>query len=283
MGWLRRLRDTVASSRMEHSLDEELRFHIEERTNEYVRDGMTPETAKREALRRFGNVPLAMDRVRDADRVRWLEDLAKDVRYAIRMLRKNPGFASVAILTLTLGIGANAAIFSIVNAVLVRPLPFADPERLVRVYGANPQTPGAFIGLSPASFRVLAEKRTNPSRRARRVSDDGRRLRVRGWRPRNPGLRSARDGRFLHGLRGSRVHGRSVRGRRRCAGCRSQGGRELCVLAERASPRPARHRPDLTGSMAAMCRSSVSCRPASGSHAGDFASILDFCAWTMAL
>ncbi|HEX3646405.1 MAG TPA: ABC transporter permease [Vicinamibacterales bacterium] len=141
MGWVRRLQATFSGTG--DDFDQERRFHIDERTDEYVRRGMGREEARRVALERFGNSSLAMERTEDADMFRWLHDLGRDTRYALRMLRRSPGFSLLAIVCLTLGIGANAAVFSWIEGILLRPYPLvADQDRLFAVTGTNRGAPG---------------------------------------------------------------------------------------------------------------------------------------------
>jgi macrolide transport system ATP-binding/permease protein len=141
MGWVRRLRATF--SRGESDFDEECRFHIEERTDEYVRNGMSQNEARRTALKRFGNATLTKEQTQDVDLFRGIHDLGRDARYACRLLRRSPGFSLLAILCLTLGIGATAAVFSWIEGILLRPYPLvADQDRLFAVTGSNRGAPG---------------------------------------------------------------------------------------------------------------------------------------------
>jgi predicted permease len=131
MGWIRRLGATFRPSNATDAFDEEVRFHIEQRIEAYVRDGMSPEAARREAHRQFGSVTHARERTRDANTLPWIGDGMQDLRYAARQLRRNPGFALTAILTLAIGIGAITALFSVVNELLLAPLPVSSPRDLV--------------------------------------------------------------------------------------------------------------------------------------------------------
>ena len=119
---------------IDRDLDDELQFHLPMVEQKLAEHGMPPEEARHAALREFGNAALA----KEANRRMWtfplLETVWQDIRYGVRQLRCNPGFSTVAVLTLALDIGANAAIFSVVNAVLFRPLPYPDAGRIVDIF-----------------------------------------------------------------------------------------------------------------------------------------------------
>src|SRR5499426_2494337 len=134
-----RLRSLFRRNQVEQELDEELRYHIERQIEEHIAKGMTPEEARYTALRAMGGVEQRKEECRDMRRVRPIENLIQDLRYGIRTLRRSPGFTAVTVLTLALGIGANTAIFSMFEGVVLAPLPYKDAERLVVVFQTNPR------------------------------------------------------------------------------------------------------------------------------------------------
>jgi len=133
MAWYHRLRNLTRGDALSRDLDREMEFHIAERADELMAQGMTERDARREARRRFGHVQTQKEAARDADVVVWLESLAADVRYALRALRHSPAFTFVAVLSIALGVGANTAIFSLINAVMLKSLPVPHAEELVSV------------------------------------------------------------------------------------------------------------------------------------------------------
>ena len=152
-----RLTSLFRRERLEHDLDRELQFHIDMLTEQHVRAGLSADQARRAALSTFGGVERVKDDVRDTWLSRLVETLGQDVRYGLRSLRRNPGFALVVIATMALGIGANTAIFSVVNGVLLRPLPYAHGERLVVL---RQQQPLADVDDTYFSVREIEDYRT---------------------------------------------------------------------------------------------------------------------------
>ena len=152
----RLMRAIVPSGRAETEMDREIRFHIECETEKNLRRGMSESDARRSALISFGGVEQFKEECRDANRPRWIESFGQDMRYAVRILRKDPGFTLVALLTLALGIGVNTAIFSVIYGVLIRPLPFKDGDRMIVV---KQRAPIAGLENVPFSVKEIADYR----------------------------------------------------------------------------------------------------------------------------
>src|SRR5438874_2359633 len=148
-GRMKRFLAIFRKRRLDRELDEELQFHLDAEIEQNLHRGMTSDRACQEAHRSFGGVEQVKEAYRDRRGIPMLETLLQDLRYSMRVLRKSPAFPTVAILTLAVGIGATSAIFSVVNAVLLKPLPFHGADRLVLVRQQIPK-------LGPQPMRVAA-------------------------------------------------------------------------------------------------------------------------------
>src|SRR5262245_1610667 len=164
MFWLKliytRLYGLLHKNRIEQEMEDELRFHLRMRARENIERGMRPDEAEREARRRFGNVGHIKDLGRDIKGGGFMESLLQDLRFGVRMLRKNPGFTTVAVLTLALGIGANTAMFSAADAVLIRPLPYFDAGNLVMIWDDARRTDTSKFYSTPAEWHEWRRQNT---------------------------------------------------------------------------------------------------------------------------
>jgi len=147
-----RIRAVFDRNALNQELDEEVRFHVEQETRANIARGMKPEDAARQARMDFGGEQSVKEEYRAVRGDSFVESALQDARFGLRMLRRSPGFAIVAAITLALGLGANTAMFSVIDAVLLRPLPFADPDRLVYILDQNPSKGFFRFTASPPNF-----------------------------------------------------------------------------------------------------------------------------------
>jgi putative ABC transport system permease protein len=160
MSLLSRLANVFRPSGVDRALDEEIAFHIESRVEELIEHGVPRAAAEAMARRQFGNRLRVREASRDVKVLLWLDELMRDLRHGLRALRRAPTVTAIAIATLAIGIGANTAVFSVVNAVLLRPLPFKDGRRLVSVWSTDPRNPAATWVSFPDFIDIRAQSRS---------------------------------------------------------------------------------------------------------------------------
>ena len=157
---LHRLRSLFRKSDQDASLENEIQIHFEQLVHEGIASGLSDSEARAEARRQFGPLEITKEHCRDQRRMNQIDSLRRDLRYALRMIRVKPGFSVPVLLSLAMGIGGNIAIFSIVNAVLIRPLPYANPEQLVGVANSASFS-GKAIPVWPLSLEMYAAFEAN--------------------------------------------------------------------------------------------------------------------------
>jgi hypothetical protein len=164
MRWVHRLmsgiRAILRRRRVERQLDAELQFHLDQQIEENLAAGMTADDAQAAARRSIGSLVLVRERCRESLGVRLLDELWQDVRYAVRTLRRSPGFSAAAIVSMALGSGVNTTLYSVVDGVLLKPLPYRHAERLVRLSEYRPGGRSAVIDPMLSNFTFEAWRRT---------------------------------------------------------------------------------------------------------------------------
>jgi predicted permease len=158
MSLFARIKGMFRRDRLDRDLDEELRSHVEMRAADNISSGMAPDEARYDAQRRFGNTTLVKEDAREMDIIGWLDTAARDLRYAVRMLRRSPGFTAVAVLTLALGIGSTTAIFSVLDGVVLKPLSYPHPEQLVSVEVTPLALDPSLRGMAPEDYFVFRDQ-----------------------------------------------------------------------------------------------------------------------------
>jgi putative ABC transport system permease protein len=150
-----RLRFVAARRRLDDEAREEFNAHLELLEERYLRSGMTPDAARLAARRQLGNITLVREEIYQTNGIRWVDGVSQDVRYALRQARHSLGFSAVVVATLALGIGGTTAVFSVMHAVMLAPLPYAQPDQIVRIYQQEPGKPDTRRAVSAPQFRMV--------------------------------------------------------------------------------------------------------------------------------
>src|SRR5215831_16961834 len=152
-----RIRGLFSARRLDDEFSEELDSHFALLTEENIASGMRPDEAARNARLRLGSPTVLREEHHDQRTLRWLESIAQDIRFSLRMLRKNPSFTAVAVFTLVLGIGLNTTLFTLFNSLALRPWPVNDPSRVVTLHAFNPVWADGYFGFGPTEYRYLRD------------------------------------------------------------------------------------------------------------------------------
>ena len=160
MAWYHRLSNVFRRNRLRRDVDQELTFHIQERIDELRDAGLSAADAERQARRQFGNLPLKVEETIEMDVWRWLEELGRDVRIGLRGLLRRPGFLTVVLLTLAVGVGGASAIAGAIHGILLKPLPYPQPNHLVAVWQHDLDAGEDRQEVSPANFLDWRERAT---------------------------------------------------------------------------------------------------------------------------
>jgi hypothetical protein len=155
-----RIRSLFRRNRVEEELNAEMRNHLERQIQLHVSAGLSPVDARNAAMQEFGNIALIEEQCRDMRKVKWIEDVIRDLLYALRSMRRAPGYTAAALLTLALGIGANTAIFGVIDSILIRPLSYPHAEDLVGVWHTAPGLAafGSSASCTPSMYFTYREE-----------------------------------------------------------------------------------------------------------------------------